>query len=125
LADRGRCGACKADLGPLDAAVDVDATTFDEVIANARVPVLVDCWAPWCGPCRSVAPEVQRLASEVSGRALVLKVNTDAHPALATRYGISGIPNFMVFSAGNVRAQQSGAMGRAALLRLLQQAASL
>jgi thioredoxin 2 len=67
---------------------------------------------------------VQRVASEVSGKALVLKLNTDAHPALATRYKISGIPNFMVFSAGKVLAQQSGAIGRAALLRLLQQAGS-
>jgi thioredoxin 2 len=124
LADRGRCGACKANLGPLDAALDVDAATFEDVIQNARVPVLVDFWAPWCGPCRSVAPEVQRLASEVAGEALVLKLNTDTHPDLAARYGVSGIPNFIVFSGGQVLAQQSGAMGRAALQRMLRQAVS-
>jgi thioredoxin 2 len=124
LADRGRCGACKANLGPLDAALDVDAATFEDVIQNARVPVLVDFWAPWCGPCRSVAPEVQRLASEVAGEALVLKLNTDTHPDLAARYGVSGIPNFIVFSGRQVLAQQSGAMGRAALQRMLRQAVS-
>jgi thiol-disulfide isomerase/thioredoxin len=83
LADVGRCGACKQALRPLAEPVEVDASAFDEIVAGARVPVLVDFWATWCGPCKMAAPEVHQLAREMEGRALVLKVDTEAHPALA------------------------------------------
>jgi thioredoxin 2 len=81
---------------------------FDEVVKGARVPVLVDFWAAWCGPCRLAAPEVEQTARNVAGRALVLKVDTDRHPEIADRYGVRGIPNFVVLRDGRVVVQQAG-----------------
>jgi len=70
---------------------------FSEIIDKARVPVLVDFWAAWCGPCRMAAPEVARTASEMAGRAIVIKVDTEHYPELASRFNVRGIPNFVVF----------------------------
>ena len=80
--------------------LEVDRATFDEIVSQARVPVLVDFWAAWCGPCRMAAPEVKKVATETAGRALVLKVNTEENPDLAARFQISAIPYFMVLSGG-------------------------
>jgi thioredoxin 2 len=106
--EAARCGACKASLGALDRPLDVTLADFDEVVRQARVPVLVDFWAAWCGPCRVAAPEVAKVAAEMAGRALVLKVNSDEQPELATRYQIRGIPSFLVFRDGELRHQQPG-----------------
>jgi thioredoxin 2 len=77
--------------------------------------MLVDFWAPWCGPCRAAAPEVAKLARETSGRALVVKVNTDENPDLARRYQIQGIPTFAVFSGGRLLNRHSGVVGHATM----------
>lgn len=108
LAEAGRCGACQADLAPQSEPLDVDEPTFDAIVASAQVPLLVDFWAAWCGPCRSAAPHVARAAQENAGSALVLKVNSDENPTLAARYRVQGIPNFVVIRGGEVVRQQAG-----------------
>jgi len=111
LADTGRCGACKTELAPLDEPMQVDAASFDEIVQSARVPVLVDFWAEWCGPCHAAAPEVARTAKDMAGNALVLKVDTDKNQQLAARFNVRGIPNFAVFAGGKLVKQQAGVVG--------------
>jgi thioredoxin 2 len=100
----------------------VDGTLFDEVVSAAKVPVLVDFWAAWCGPCRVVAPEVRKVAQAMAGRALVLKVDTEKNPGLAARHGVSAIPNFVIFKQGSPVAQQAGAVDSQTLQKRLESA---
>ena len=108
LADTGRCGACKSPLPPVNEPLEVDPEQFDEITQTARVPVLVDFWAEWCGPCKMSAPEVARTAAEMAGHAIVVKVDTERYPDLASRYNVRGIPNFVVFFRGQLVMQQAG-----------------
>jgi thioredoxin 2 len=120
LAEVGRCGRCKAELAASDAPIDIaDVATFDAIVKDAKVPVLVDFWAAWCGPCRMVAPEVKTAAHTLAGKALVVKVDTEKLPQLAQRYRVQGIPNFAVFKGGALAHQQAGAMRAPQLVELV------
>jgi len=105
-----RCGKCQGPLPPAGAPIEVpDAAAFDAVIAASTLPVVVDFWAPWCGPCHMVAPELEKVARNAAGRYLVVKVNTDAVPELGDRFGIRSIPTMSVFVSGREAGRTSGA----------------
>ena len=108
LADAGRCGNCKSPLPPINEPLDVDAEQFDDIVKHARVPVLADFWAAWCGPCKMAAPEVAQTAKEMAGKAVVIKVDTEKYPQLSQRFNIRGIPYFAVFASGKPVMQQAG-----------------
>jgi thioredoxin 2 len=111
LADTGNCGSCKASIPPVGEPIEATAETFDEIVSRATVPVLVDFWAAWCGPCRMVAPEVRKTAELMAGHAVVLKVDTEKWPALARRFQVMSIPNLVILKDGEVIRQQPGAVG--------------
>ena len=94
---------------------EVTDATFEQEVLKAPIPVLVDFWAPWCGPCRAVAPVVDEIANEYKGKLKVLKLNTDDNPKTAQSYRISGIPSLMVFKNGQPVEQVVGAVPKSTL----------
>jgi thioredoxin 2 len=105
-----RCGQCKQPLAAPNEPVELHQTTdFDRIVAQSSLPVVVDYWAPWCGPCRMVAPELQKVAARQSGRLLVVKVNTDELSDLGQRFNIRSIPTLAIFVNGREVARAAGA----------------
>src|SRR5207249_6727913 len=105
-----RCGRCKQPIAAAGEPIEVRRSAdFDSLVARAPLPVVVDYWAPWCGPCRMVAPEVQKVAARQARRVVVVKVNTDEVPDLGERFGIRSIPTIAVFAGGREVTRSAGA----------------
>jgi thioredoxin 2 len=125
LGDEVRCGACKQPLPQISTPVELhSAADFDRLVAHASVPIVVDYWAPWCGPCRMVAPELEKVAAKQAGRALVVKVNTDELADLGQRFNIRSIPTLALFAGGREVTRVVGARPAAEIERLISQASA-
>ena len=118
-----RCGQCKNSIAVGGAPLEVGSTAdFDRLVAESAVPVVVDYWAPWCGPCRMVAPELEKVAQRSAGRYLVVKVNTDVLNDLGARHGIRSIPTLAVFAGGREVTRAAGARPAADIEAFIAQA---
>ena len=116
--DRPKCGECGRPF-LLDRPVKISGDDLERIVAESEVPVLVDFYADWCGPCKMMAPVLDEFASDHRGGMLVGKLDTDSAPAVSVKYGIRGIPTLILFSGGREVARQSGAMPRAGLDELV------
>ena len=101
---------------------EVSDATFDQEVLKSAVPVLIDFWAPWCGPCKAIAPVVDELAGVYDGRLKIVKMNVDDNPQTPGKYGVRGIPNLIVFKGGKVHEQIVGAVPKTRLSQAIQSA---
>lgn len=111
----GKCGKCSKPLAT-QKPVEVDGAMLERLIARDTGAFVLDVWAPWCGPCRMMAPEFSKAATELNGQARLVKLNTEQHQAAGHTYGIRGIPTMAAFAGGRERARQSGAMPAASIV---------
>ncbi|MEK7436089.1 MAG: thioredoxin TrxC [Pseudomonadota bacterium] len=116
LADGGVCGKCKKALFSANP-LELDGASFDRHVSASDIPLLVDFLAPWCAPCRAMAPHFEKAAAEMEPGMRLARLNTEAEQAIASRYGIRSIPTLVLFQRGKELARQSGAMDGPALIR--------
>jgi thioredoxin 2 len=105
-----RCGQCKKELDTSGSPQNVDAQALRKAISNSPVPVLLDVWAPWCGPCRMVAPVLEEVGRERRGEVLILKLNSDENQQMSSSLQVRGIPTMVLFKGGSEKDRQAGAM---------------
>ena len=116
-----RCGKCQTEFRPVGEPVEVKSDlVFEALISHSSLPVLVDFWAPWCGPCKMVAPEVRKVANETAGHLLIAKVNTEEVPSLGRRFRVTAIPTMVLFKNGIEVARQAGAMPAPAIRKFIE-----
>jgi len=115
LTDTAKCAKCKGRLATHAPLVVHSQEELDELVRDAKVPVLVDYWASWCGPCRTIAPELEKLAKERAGQLVIAKVDTEELPDIAGRFAIRSLPTLMLFREGRESKRVHGAMRRAQL----------
>ena len=107
----------------MKATVEITEANFESEVLQSKLPVLVDFWAEWCGPCKMVAPLLDEIATELAGRVKVAKIDVDSNPVLAARYGIQSIPTLLYFAGGEIRDQTVGVTGKKAIVARLEKLA--
>lgn len=122
VSSQGRCGTCKADLPLVASPAEIsDIEAFSALVSQSPLPVVIDFWVPWCGPCQMMAPEFAKAAAQAAGEALFVKVNTDEQPQIAGQFRIQGIPAFALLKNGKLVSQTSGFQPAARLLTWVRQ----